>query len=224
MPDGRFKRSTVGVLGSGDVGRSLAKGFQRGGHDVMIGTRGAPSPDLREWLDGDGAGISAGTFEQTAAHGGLLALALLGDIAEDVLKGVGPDAFRGKVVIDAMNPLDFSGGFPPKLSICGEDSLGERVQRAVPDGRVVKAFNTIGKDHFVEPRIAGDMPTMLIAGNDAGAKRVVADVLADFGWPEPVDIGGIEGSRELEAICITWLKIAAARGGSFDHGFKLLAG
>lgn len=224
MPDGRLKRSQVGVLGSGDVGRSLAKGFRRGGHDVMIGTRGVPSPGLSEWLAGDGTGVSAGTFEETAAHGDLLALALLGDIAEDVLKGVGPDAFSGKVIIDAMNPLDFSAGFPPKLSVSGEDSLGERVQRAVPDGRVVKALNTIGHQHFVDPRFAEGVPTMLIAGNDASAKAVAADVLADFGWPDSVDIGGIEGSRELEALCIAWLKIAAARGGSFDHGFKLLAG
>lgn len=224
MADGRFKRSTIGVLGSGDVGRSLAKGFRRGGHDVMIGTRGAASPGLSEWLAGEGTGISAGTFQETAAHGDLLALALLGDIAEDVLKGVGPDAFSGKVVIDAMNPLDFSEGFPPRLSVCGRDSLGERVQRAVPDAKVVKAFNTIGYQHFVDPRFAEGVPTMLIAGNDPGAKAAVADVLADFGWPESVDLGGIEGSRELEALCITWLKIAAARGGSFDHGFKLLAG
>lgn len=224
MPDGRFKRSTVGILGSGDVGRSLAKGFRRGGHDVMIGTRGEASPALREWVGGDGAGVSAGTFQETAAHGSLIALALLGDIAEDVLKGIGPDAFSGKIVIDAMNPLDFSSGFPPKLAFSGEDSLGERVQRVIPDARVVKVFNTIGYQHFVDPRFTDGMPTMLIAGNDAGAKTVAADILADFGWPEPVDIGSIEGARELEAICITWLKIVAARGGSVDHGFKLLVG
>ncbi|MCL2581535.1 MAG: NAD(P)-binding domain-containing protein [Streptosporangiales bacterium] len=224
MPDGRFTHSKVGILGSGDVGRSLAKGFLRGGHDVMIGTRGAASASLRDWADGDGKGVATGTFEETAAHGDLLALALLGDIAEDVLARVGPGAFGGKVVLDAMNPLDFSGGFPPKLSLSGDDSLGERVQRAVPGARVVKAFNTIGYQCFVDPRFSGGVPTMLIAGNDDGAKAVAADVLADFGWPDTVDIGGIEGSRELEALCITWLKIVAVRGGSVDHGFKLLAG
>ena len=122
-----------------------------------------------------------------------------------------------------MNPLDFSGGFPPKLSISGEDSLGERVQRTLPEARVVKAFNTIGNPYFVDPHFSDGQPTMLIAGDDDGAKRTVTDVLADFGWSDVVDLGGIESSRELEAICIAWVKIGGARG-AWDHGFKLLVG
>jgi predicted dinucleotide-binding enzyme len=189
----------------------------------MIGSRNPDKRELREWLSGEGAGIEAGTFEQVAAHGKLLVLAVLGEAAEEAIAEAGPDNFNGKVVIDAMNPLDFSGGFPPKLSITGEDSLGERVQRVLPAAKVVKAFNTIGNPYFVDPRFADGRPTMLIAGDDAEAKRTVGDVLADFGWPEPIDIGGIEGSRELEAICIAWVKIGGARG-AWDHGFKLLVG
>jgi predicted dinucleotide-binding enzyme len=94
-----------------------------------------------------------------------------------------------------MNPLDFSGGFPPKLSITGADSLGERVQRALPDAKVVKALNTIGNAYFVDPKFSEGEPTMLIAGEDEGAKRTVGDVLADLGWSDTVDIGGIEGAR-----------------------------
>ena len=223
MANGRVAQSRVGVLGSGEVGRRLAAGFRRRGDDVMIGTRDPDKPELREWLSGDGAGIEAGTFAQAAAHGELLVLAVLGDAAEKAIADAGPDNFSGKVVIDAMNPLDFSGGFPPKLSITGEDSLGERVQRALPDAKVVKAFNTIGNPYFVDPVFSEGKPTMLIAGNDEDAKRTVGDVLVDFGWPDPVDIGSIEGSRELEAICIAWVKIGGARG-SWDHGFKLLVG
>lgn len=211
----------VGVLGSGEVARSIATGFARGGHDVMLGTRSPDKADLRDWLSGAGAGITAGTFAQTAAHGELLALAVLGNAAEEAIADAGAANFEGKVVIDAMNPLDFSGGGPPRLSITGADSLGERVQRALPGARVVKAFNTIGNPYFVDPAFSDGKPTMLIAGNDADAKRTVADVLADFGWSDVVDIGGIEGARELEAICIAWVKIGAARG-AWDHGFKLL--
>jgi 8-hydroxy-5-deazaflavin:NADPH oxidoreductase len=223
MANGRLARSRVGVLGSGEVGRRLAAGFRGRGHDVMVGSRDPGQAELREWLSGDGAGIEAGTFAQAAEYGELLVLAVLGNAAEEAITAAGPENFSGKVVIDAMNPLDFSGGFPPKLSIMGEDSLGERVQRALPDAKVVKAFNTIGNPYFVDPKFSEGEPTMLIAGDDEGAKRTVTDALADFGWSDTVDIGGIEGSRELEAICIAWVKIGGARG-SWDHGFKLLAG
>lgn len=223
MANGRLAQSRVGVLGSGEVGRCLAAGFSGRGHDVMIGSRDPGKAELREWLSGDGAGIKAGTFAEAAAHGELLVLAVMGSAAEEAIADAGPENFGAKVVIDAMNPLDFSDGFPPRLSISGEDSLGERVQRALPDARVVKAFNTIGNPYFVGPRFSEGEATMLIAGDDEDAKRIVSDVLADFGWSDVVDIGGIEGSRELEAICIVWVKIGGVRG-SWDHGFKLLVG
>ena len=222
MTDGRLAPTRVGVLGSGEVGRRLAEGFRSRGHEVMIGSRDPSKPELREWVSGAGAGM-AGTFTDAAAHGDLLVLAVLGNAAEEAIADAGPNNFTGKVVIDAMNPLDFSGGFPPKLSITADDSLGERVQRSLPDAKVVKAFNTIGNTYFVEPRFSEGQPTMLIAGDDEAAKGTVADVLADFGWSDPLDIGGIEGSRELEAICIAWVKIGGARG-AWDHGFKLLVG
>lgn len=223
MANGRLAQMRVGVLGSGEVGRCLAAGFAGRGHEVMIGSRDPAKAELREWLAGDGSGIEVGTFAETAAHGELLVLAVLGNAAEEAIADAGPDNFKGKIVIDAMNPLDFSGGFPPKLSIAGEDSLGERVQRALPDARVVKAFNTIGNPYFVDPSFSEGQPTMLIAGDDQSAKDTVRDVLTDFGWSDMVDIGGIEGSRELEAICVVWVKIGGARG-AWDHGFKLLAG
>jgi predicted dinucleotide-binding enzyme len=223
MANGRLAQMRVGVLGSGEVGRRLAEGFSGRGHEVMIGSRDPNKSELRDWLSGDGSGIEAGSFEQAAAHGELIVLAVLGSAGEEAIADAGPDNFGGKVVIDAMNPLDFSGGFPPKLSISGEDSLGERVQRALPDARVVKAFNTIGNPYFVDPSFSEGQPTMLIAGNDQAAKDTVRNVLTDFGWSDTVDIGGIEGSRELEAICIVWVKIGGARG-AWDHGFRLLAG
>jgi predicted dinucleotide-binding enzyme len=192
-------------------------------HAVVIGSRDPGKPELREWQSGEGTGVKTGTFAEAAAHGELLVLAVLGNAAEAVISDAGSENFSGKVVIDTMNPLDFSGGFPPKLSITGEDSLGEWVQRALPDAKVVKAFNTIGNPYFVDPSFSEGNPTMLIAGDDEGAERTVRDVLTDFGWSDTVDIGGIEASRELEAICVAWIKIGGARG-AWDHGFKLLVG
>lgn len=219
----RLAETRVGVLGTGEVGRRLASGFRDHGHQVTIGSRDPEKPELRDWLSAEGAGIQADTFAEAATSGELLVLAVLGDAADQVIADAGPENFAGKVVIDAMNPLDFSGGFPPKLSISGEDSLGERVQRALPDARIVKAFNIIGSPYFVDPSFREGSPTMLIAGDDADAKRTVTDLLADFGWPDVVDLGGIESSRELEAICIAWVKIGGVRG-AWDHGFKLLVG
>jgi predicted dinucleotide-binding enzyme len=189
----------------------------------MIGSRDPGKPELREWLSGEGAGVEAGTFAETAAHGELLVLAVLGTAAEEAIADAEPGNFSGKVVIDATNPLDFSAGFPPRLAVSGADSLGERIQRALPDAKVVKAFNTIGNQYFVDPSFREGKPTMLIAGDDVDAKRIVGEVLADFGWPDPVDIGGIDGARELEAICIAWVKIGGTRD-AWDHGFKLLVG
>jgi 8-hydroxy-5-deazaflavin:NADPH oxidoreductase len=219
----RLAQTRVGVLGTGQVGRRLASGFRERGHQVTIGSRDPDQPELSEWLSSEGAGIQAGTFAEVAAGGELLVLAVFGDAAEQVIADAGRQSFVGKVVIDAMNPLDFSGGFPPKLSISGEDSLGERVQRSLPDAKIVKAFNIIGNPYFVAPSFSEGQPTMLIAGNDAEAKRTVTDLLADFGWSDIIDIGGIEGSRELESICIAWVKIGGVRG-AWDHGFKLLVG
>lgn len=223
MASGRLTHKQVGVLGSGEVGQRLAAGLATRGHSVVIGSRNPGKPELHEWLSTHGAGVEPGTFAEAAAHGELLVLAVLGDAAEEAIAEADHGNFSGKVVIDTMNPLDFSGGFPPKLSITGEDSLGERVQRALPDAKVVKAFNTIGSPYFVDPSFSEGQPTMLIAGDDEDAKRTVGDVLADFGWADVVDLGGIEGSRELEAICIAWVKIGGRRG-AWDHGFKLLIG
>jgi 8-hydroxy-5-deazaflavin:NADPH oxidoreductase len=215
--------TSIGVLGSGEVGRRLAAGFRSRGHDVMIGSRDPSKPELAAWLEGAGEGIKSGTFADVAEFGELLVLAVLGNAAEAAIEAAGPERFSGKVVIDTMNPLDFSRGMPPGLSISGNDSLGERVQQALPDAKVVKAFNTIGSPFFVEPSFTEGAPTMFMAGDDDGAKATVGALIESFGWPAPVDVGGIEGSRELESLCILWVRLGATRG-AWDHGFKLLVG
>ncbi len=211
----------VGVLGRGSVGRRLAAGFHSRGHEVMIGSRDPSDAELQEWLAGEGVGIGVGTPAETAAFGELLVLAVLGVAAEDVIANAGLENFRGKVVIDATNPLDFSDGPPPKLAISGSDSLGERIQRAVPEARVVKAFNTVGNPLMVDPKLAEGAPRMFVAGDDEEAKDTVGEILRSFGWPDPVDIGGIEGSRELESLCILWVKVGLRRG-AWDHAITLM--
>jgi predicted dinucleotide-binding enzyme len=189
----------------------------------MLGSRDPGKDDVRAWLDQVGEGVTAGTFADTAQHGELLVLATLGVATLSAVALAGPERFAGKVVIDATNPLDFSRGSPPGLAWEDGRSLGESVQAAIPEAHVVKAFNIIGNSSFVDPQFSGGKPTMLLAGNDDGAKATVGEVVEDFGWPPAVDIGGIEAARELEELCILWVRIGVRRG-AWDHGFALLVG
>jgi predicted dinucleotide-binding enzyme len=131
-----------------------------------------------------------------------------------------PESFRGKIVIDTTNPLDFSGGMPPKLAVSGADSGGERVQRLLPDAYVVKAFNTVGNAFMFRPDFPGGPPDMFMCGNHEESKAKVAAILKDFGWGV-VDVGQIEGSRYLEAMCMVWV-LSAMGTGNWNHAFKLL--
>src|SRR5437764_14318661 len=153
----------VGVLGSGDVGKAFARGFAGLGHQVKIGSR---SPEKLGDFAKDTKGVSGGTFEETAAFGDLIALATLGTAAEEAIRLAGEKNFQGKVVIDATNPLDFSGGMPPKLFVGHTDSLGERVQRWLPGAKVVKAFNTVGNAFFVHPDLPNGPPDMFLCATD----------------------------------------------------------
>lgn len=207
----------VGILGSGDVGRVLASGFAGLGHEVKIGTRDAGK--LSGWAASAGPRASVGSFEETARFGDLIVLATLGVATEQVIRSVGPQHFDGKVVIDATNPLDFSAG-APRLTVGHTDSLGERVQRALPGARVVKAFNTVGNAHMINPQFPGGPPDMFICGDDAGAKRLVTQICDHFGWGV-IDIGGIEGSRYLEPMCLVWV-LHGTRTRSWNHAFKML--
>ena len=212
--------TSIGVLGSGQVGRVLAAGFSERGHEVAIGTR-APedNDDLIAWAAGED-GIAVGSFAAVAEGGDIVVLATQGATVEEAIALAGPQHFTGKVVIDATNPLEFSGG-DPGLTVGHTDSGGEIVQRAIPGASVVKAFNTVGNALMVDPELPGDAPTMFIAGDDVDAKATVADVLADFGW-RALDVGGIERSRELEALCILWVAAGQARGGAWDHAITLI--
>jgi predicted dinucleotide-binding enzyme len=210
----------IGVLGTGDVGRVLASGLIGLGHEVKIGSREPDSDKLEEWKAKNDARASTGTFADAAKFGELAVLATLWSGTESALKLAGPDNLKGKTVIDATNPLVFAENAPPSLALGWKDSGGEQVQRWLPEAHVVKAFNIVGNPHMVNPDFPCGPPTMFIAGNDARSKETVTGILRDFGW-EVVDIGGIEGARLLEPLCILWVNYAI-RNGSRDHAFKLL--
>jgi NADPH-dependent F420 reductase len=209
----------VGIIGTGDVGKALARGFVSRGHDVMIGSREAEKGQAIAEEIGDGA--SGGSFADAAAFGEVGVGATAWSGTDNALRQAGPDNLAGKVVIDATNPLQFTGDGPPGLALGHTDSGGEQVQRWLPDARVVKAFNIVGNSQMVDPEIPGGPPDMFIAGNDEDAKRTVAEILESFGWRAPIDTGGIEGARLLEPLCILWV-LYAFSAGSRDHAFKLL--
>ena len=210
-----MERARIGILGSGVVGQCLAGGLAGHGHEVMIASR--EPAKLAEYAAG--AGVATGTFEQAAEHGELLVLCAKGDAVEAVIALAGPERLAGKVVIDTTNPLDFSSG-RPGLFVGFDDSLGERVQRAAPEARVVKAFNIVSAPTMIDPSFEDGPADMFIAGDDDGAKAVVTDLLHDVGWPNVWDTGGIEGARLLEPLCILWVVVAQRRG-AWDHAFKV---
>jgi 8-hydroxy-5-deazaflavin:NADPH oxidoreductase len=215
-----MEKMKVGVLGSGDVGKSFARAFSALGHDVKIGSR---SPEkLSDFVAQAGDKVSSSTFKETARFGDMIVVATLGVATEEALRLADPGNFAGKVVIDATNPLEFSPGGPPKLAVGHQDSLGERVQRWLPKARVVKAFNIVGNTLFFKPRLPGGPPDMFICGNDAEAKKAVSQICRDFGWGV-IDIGGIEGSRYLEPMCMTWV-LHGILSGTWNHAFKMLHG
>jgi len=209
----------IGILGTGDVGVALGKAFLALGNEVMMGGRDANNPKARAWAEEAGASASAGTFADAAGFGEIIVLATRGAANQSALEAAGPDRLRGKVVIDATNPLT-EGGFPPRLSVGHTDSGGEQVQRLLPGAHVVKAFNTVGNPHMFRPDFAGGPPDMFICGDSDEAKKTVGALLRDFGWGV-VDLGGIESSRYLEPMCLVWV-LHGARSGTWNHAFKLL--
>jgi 8-hydroxy-5-deazaflavin:NADPH oxidoreductase len=209
----------VGVLGSGDVAKSLAEGFIKHGHQTMIGTRDAAK--LAEWQRNNPK-ARVGSFNETAAFGEVLALAVKGSVAADVLGMAGVANLEGKLVMDACNPI---ADAPPvngvlKFFTTLDDSLMERLQRAFPKAQFVKAFNSVGNGEFVNPQYKAGRPTMFICGNDDGAKVVTAQVLEQFGW-ETADMGKVESARAIEPLCMLWCILGFTKN-EWTHAFKLL--
>ncbi|MGA8542499.1 MAG: NAD(P)-binding domain-containing protein [Thermoplasmata archaeon] len=212
----------VGILGSGPVGQTLAKGFAEHKHDVMIGTRTPDKPEFAKWKASVQGSVAFGTFAATAKHGEVVVLCCLGTAVDAVLDSAGTAPLKGKVLIDATNPLDTSKGMPPGLLTGPNDSMGERVQKKLPDSRVVKCFNIVPNPVMTHPVVGKEVPTMIIAGNDPAAKTQVIGILQEFGWPGAIDLGGIENARWIEALVPLWVRVALKLG-TFDTAFKVLS-
>lgn len=212
----------IGIIGSGEVGRKLADGFIELGHHVKIGSRDPNQSKITDWINKhDKEKASSGTFAETASFGELVVLATLWEGTADAIQLSNSKNLTNKIVIDVTNPLDFSKGIPPILAVGHTDSGGERVQRMLPDSKVVKAFNIVGNPHMLHPDFPGGKPTMFICGNDEVSKKIVTDdILSKFGW-ETIDIGGIEGSRVLEPLALLWI-LQYFKTGNGNHAFKLL--
>jgi 8-hydroxy-5-deazaflavin:NADPH oxidoreductase len=207
----------IGVLGTGMVGQAIGTRLVELGHDVVLGARDAANPKAAGWVAEQAGGQArAGTFADAAAHGEIVVNATSGTASLAALDAAGAENLAGKVLVDVANPLDFSGGFPPKLAIVNTDSLAEQIQRAHPAARVVKALNTVNANVMVHPERVPGSHDIFVAGEDQEAKQTVREMLRSFGWPDAsiVDLGGIASARGLEMYLPLWLAMAGAFGGA----------
>ena len=207
----------VGILGSAAVGKTLAEGFRKHGYAARVGSR---SPDkLADFSKR--TGVEAGTFEEVAAWGEILVLAVKGTAAEALVAQLG-SRLDGKVVIDTTNPI---AELPPTDGVLSSftgpnDSLLERLQKARPEAHFVKAWSSVGSARMVDPVFADGKPTMFFCGNDATARKTVGTILDQFGW-EPADMGTAIAARAIEPLAVLWC-IPGFRDNVWNHAFKVL--
>ena len=202
----------IAVLGTGNVGKALSGALAAAGHVVTMGSRTADNEAALAWTADNG--VLLATFADAVRASELVINATGGGFSIEVLKSVGEDALAGKVLIDVANPLDFSKGFPPTLSVCNDDSLGEQIQREFPSALVVKALNTLNCDLMVNPsKVPGDH-VLFIAGNDTDAKAKTVALLWEFGWPAErvLDLGDISAARATEMYLPLWLRLMQSLG------------
>jgi len=212
----------IGVFGTGMVGETIATKLASLGHDVMLGARAATNEKAAAWVAKAGAHASQGTFADAAKHGELVFNCTRGDVAVEVVRSAGEGNLRGKVLVDVTNPLDFSKGMPPTLFTAGNDSLGEQLQRALPETKVVKTLNTINCQVMVDPARLGGDSDVFVSGNDAAAKATVSALLREqFGWKSIVDLGDITTARGTEQYLPLWLRLWGALG-TGDFNIKIV--
>lgn len=204
----------IGVLGTGDVGRTIATKLVALGHETTLGSRTADNEAATAWARDAGELARHGTFADAAAGAELLFNCTAGAGSLEALGAAAEAGIDGKVVVDVSNPLDFSAGMPPSLFVSNTDSLGEQLQRTFPQARIVKALNTMGRELMVDPgRLSGEH-NVFVCGDDADAKAQVAELLQSFGWAATsiVDLGDITSARGTEGYLPLWLRLWGALG------------
>ena len=201
----------IAILGTGVVGQTIGTKLVSLGHDVKMGARAAGNEKAAKWAKDNGARATHGTFADAAAFGEIIFNCTSGMASLDALRQAGPRNLDGKILIDVANPLDFSKGMPPTLSVCNTDSLGEQIQRAFPKAKVVKALNTVNTSVMVEPaKLGGGDHDLWICGNDAAAKGRVTELVRSFGWKNVRDLGDISAARGTEAYLLFWVRLMGA--------------
>jgi predicted dinucleotide-binding enzyme len=215
----------IAVLGTGGVGRTLAGRLSQLDHQVMVGTRDPAAtlartepdqmgtPPFGQWHS-QHADVQLVALADAAAEAEVVVNATAGGTSLAALDAAGATNLAGKVLVDVANPLDFSQGMPPILSPTNTDSLGEQIQRAHPQARVVKTLNTMTATVMVDPARLPDSHEVFVAGDDQAAKETVRDLLRQFGWPDANirDLGGIRAARGLEMYLPLWLSLFGTLG------------
>ena len=211
----------IGVLGTGMVGEAIAGALVALGHRVTMGSRQAGNEKATAWAEAAGELAAEGSFADAAAAGELVVNCTAGVASLEALEAAGAANLSGKILLDVANSLDFSQGMPPRLAVCNDDSLGERIQAAFPEARVVKSLNTVNCQVMVDPaRVPGEH-VVFLSGEDEGAKAEIAELLGGFGWtPERIiDLGGIATARGTEMYLPLWLNLYGSLGtGDFNIG------
>jgi predicted dinucleotide-binding enzyme len=197
----------IGILGTGVVGRTIGAALVHRGHEVRLGSRTANNPKARDWAAANGDRASQGTFADAATFGEMVFNCTSGTVSLEALRAAGAGNLAGKVLVDVANPLDFSHGMPPTLTICNSDSLAERIQAEFPSTKVVKSLNTMTASVMVEPGLVPGEHDVFVSGNDGEAKAQVGEVLRSFGWRNVVDLGDITSARGPEMVLPIWLRL-----------------
>jgi predicted dinucleotide-binding enzyme len=204
------------------VGQAIGSKLIQLGHEVKMGSRTADNEKATQWVKANGVRASQGTFADAAAFGEILFNCTAGMASLDALRMAGPANLKDKILIDIANPLDFSKGMPPTLAICNTDSLGEQIQRAFPDVKVVKTLNTMNCNIMVNPSLVPGEHDVFICGNDAEAKTIVTQILKDwFAWKSVIDLGDITNARGTEMLLPIWVRLWRVFGHA-NFNFKIV--